>query len=984
MGALEYLNKNKKATQEREADFESEGSVIDYAKANRGVGSSDTETQQLGIQQVGESFVDPGVLGLDTFDENVPIEALPGIVDIRGERQSGINKLGRGLLSRGLSVVPKIGAGFGYVTGAIGALGSEIINPEEDNFALVYDNAIADLFEGMDEELREQLPIYKTVKSREGNLLEQMGTAGFWADDVFDGVAYALSAFAPAAGIGKLGSALKLAGSGSKFLQAAPLYATTAYNAISEAGAEANDTNKSLRSNLVGKINPATERPFTEEEIRQVAGDKAAETFAANAALLVIPNYIQSKFFLGAPAKTANKLKRSVLRGEVGIDDIDVFKRARRDLATGIVSEGIFEEGLQTAVQGYGERSALGETDKDFISGVANEWVNGWSTTEGQKAMMLGALIGGPMGFMSGARDARNEQEKIKAIKENWEKNVIPYLDQIDKQYIENINAIYDENGNIDLRAANRLFYQAINDKQLFDEATVAAINNDENHAVYNNKMAASRKLYQYLTNDAFENSDEALDAMSRDVQDATKEDEEADSTNAQQDMSELKEIYDRIDDQISSIDDVRKSEDEIDFQEVLKKALFFEAVKRSALEDISSSLPESQNEQLEALVNDSQTRTDQLLNKTKRNKLFDQYKDEVDSFSAVLDKKEKLTELRKKGEANSLEATSLAYDIYEQEELEGKFVSSNTFKGTFDERLRTGKLSRKDQHRFNIGMDAGVTETLNTKIEEYKNGDVSLNEVIRTITDPEKGKYFINNDDLAKVQELIDLKEKDVLKAQQEAEDASIRLSENPPTIVEFDPEAGPFESPNPEFDEQAAAADQAVIDNAISEANDLLDANDSAQVLRQLADQGQTNKDLLEGVNVDNVLRRRIADDYIFDDIASIRSAFDNNPDVYDRVEEVDAQIEKVTNLREIFKTTRADLIETAEFDGFMQSLDDIIEYLKTVEEAAINNRSNRAIADEKYQERVTASKFNSFGLDTETGTITDSNVYLSLIHI
>lgn len=158
----------------------------------------------------------------------------------------------------------------------------------------------------MDEGLRDFAPVYKSRKYAEGDLLSKMLTTGFWADDAFDGIAYAASAVVPGLGVSKLASgassALKSADLGKKIVsglssvglntQRATLIGSTAFNTISEASAEAYQTQKELEAIY-------QEKGLSREEAKRKAAEGARETFWANTAVLAIPNFIQSSFFHG-------------------------------------------------------------------------------------------------------------------------------------------------------------------------------------------------------------------------------------------------------------------------------------------------------------------------------------------------------------------------------------------------------------------------------------------------------------------------------------------------------------------------------------------------------------------------------------------------------------------------------------------------------------------------------------------------------------
>lgn len=126
-----------------------------------------------------------------------------------------------------------------------------------------------------------------------------MGTADFWANDFFDGLAFMTSAYVPAGILGKVGSSAKaLSGSSKKMGQImgkalsktteatgvnTSLALTTFYNTVSEAGFEAHEANKNLREEYAKAqgYESYQELPkHVKNLVDQKAGEAAARTFA--------------------------------------------------------------------------------------------------------------------------------------------------------------------------------------------------------------------------------------------------------------------------------------------------------------------------------------------------------------------------------------------------------------------------------------------------------------------------------------------------------------------------------------------------------------------------------------------------------------------------------------------------------------------------------------------------------------------------------
>ena len=97
-----------------------------------------------------------------------------------------------------------------------------------------------------DDSLKESLPVYGGDDYYQtGSLADKIGTVKFWTEDLFDGIAFSVSAMATGAGVG---SALKAVGMAGKALQYGSIALTTAVNTINEAGLEANNVAKSIEA----------------------------------------------------------------------------------------------------------------------------------------------------------------------------------------------------------------------------------------------------------------------------------------------------------------------------------------------------------------------------------------------------------------------------------------------------------------------------------------------------------------------------------------------------------------------------------------------------------------------------------------------------------------------------------------------------------------------------------------------------------------
>lgn len=338
--------------------------------------------------------------------------------------------------------------GLGYTATGIPAIITGDINTMLDNG---FSTAMAALEEYLKEDI---MPIHHKKKYLDGNILNQMGTFGFWMDDVVDGLAFMSSAMVGAKGLDKIGSGIKaytkLAKAASRGLRAAktgrmvegaaPALSKIAkfmdfttinlYNSITEGAFEAKEMKDSILMELSSKVKSGE---MTQDEANAHASNAAKNTLWLNVAALMPSNAVTNasifkKFrlpgmgYTGAVGATVKPLTKMQQAGIFG-------KSALLNAA----SEGLYEENIQAAIQSYesDKVKALNdpELSTEFIDIFRNMYGNLF-TDEGQKAIVLGAIIGMLPGGIGGVTSARAENKRVRAM----QAASASYLEQFKKQ----------------------------------------------------------------------------------------------------------------------------------------------------------------------------------------------------------------------------------------------------------------------------------------------------------------------------------------------------------------------------------------------------------------------------------------------------------------------------------------------------------------------------------------------------------------------
>jgi len=912
--------------------------------------------------------------------------------------QSTFEKAGRGLISRGLSIAPKIGQSIGHIGGGIAYGMDYLIDPSQADPNVIWDNAFVNYMGELDEKLRESLPIYKSYSGRHGNLLQQMADPGFWFDDMFDSLAFLASAYAVGAGAGAI------VGAGSKALsltkamtakatQAGKVYGATILNGIAESGFEAKDFADTERAKMAYADYGQAYESLTEQQQQEIRGKVAEGTsnvFRGNMGVLIVPNYIQSRFMFGKVGESAKRIRRGVRTGQLTAGDVNTFKQAAKQATTGIFTEGPWEEGMQHALQSYsGRKEAFGQNFDDYMLGVANQWVDNWSTTEGQKNMMLGAIVGGVFGGFGAIGETRKERGLIRAEEQTFE-DLKQQLTVDDRWYSDYVAAPFetfpktiteeDADGNqitrqvdsyhnkdgqtvIDYEKAQKMFLYGLNNKFLFDEAMVASIDANNLHLDRVNSDALARLYYKYATNKN-QTLDEAEDMLlEREMSvPAELEAQGIKKKFTKADLAPLREAFEQAENDLISADDFTDSKSAIDFKILARKTLFGEAVKRNQYEGYLANpeISSEQKEDIRRLIEDSQKLTDELKKKSTREKLL---KDIRKERMTVKDHLDNLDRVNKEGAPES-EKILAQFEIDEFEHINGKDIPYST-QFELAEDVEGVDLARPFGTKYNYFYDRGQTHyrkaELNDLIDQAKKDPSKVNDVVGMMAQDIRDGVRYTKEDVEKVQALIDDKERLRVRWDREARKRQDAIDNN----------FGPAEL-NPAFDPAKLAKDQAWMDNHLRRIQDLERAktefNDKILGVELPTDK----KEMRDQARAQRSFQREFVDDKIKrgQDIVDSQKS---NPDAYRDLEGVQDILGELNNVKKVYDMPgRKFMLRTREFRGMMDQLDKAIADISAIEEKVRDNQHKMELQDMESQKNYSSALFNAMGIDTTTGEV------------
>ena len=447
------------------------GSILDYAVSNFDPNRGFSFTQSLG-EDFGESQYDD--TSIELFQEQVD-----NLNQWRAEEQPWYAAFGNALVSRATSIIPKtlssVAMGASFLGGTMTDLIADAISKDKDvDFAKslekTYNNPVSEAMQAWDDSLKESLPVYGGDDYYQTeSLADKIGTVKFWSEDLFDGIAFSVSAMATGAGVG---SALKAVGMAGKALQYGSIGLTTAVNTINEAGLEASQVAKSIEASRNDYImTNATKDPrykeilkleeeaskyppsFAKEESGVIIdgpkekllklasqlkddmlreynekfdfekGESAKNVFLANSAVLVLPNTIQSVLFNRFLKNGTKSVAKKIMDGELDPKSINVWKGTLKDMGLSYVSESS-EEGAQNAIAKYeeerlfrtnGDDSRLGSYVNQFVKNIFMQ------DPEGSSEALLGGITGLLMGGMAAHGTRRREAAEASVLASKWE-----------------------------------------------------------------------------------------------------------------------------------------------------------------------------------------------------------------------------------------------------------------------------------------------------------------------------------------------------------------------------------------------------------------------------------------------------------------------------------------------------------------------------------------------------------------------------------
>jgi hypothetical protein len=369
--------------------------------------------------------------------------------DNRARNQSGtekvFNSLGQMAGTFGTALASTVATLGGAAVGGVGQLTDLATGQDNTDFMnTMVNNPVMKGINDFDKYLKEDLlPTYYTKEQQESLLSASTGT------DLLNGIGFMASAFVPNAAIGKLfGTWSKMASIAKAGKLPAILEAAEAagkvtnlerkiisslathldkaapivggvVGRIGESSMEAYQTYTQIKESLTAEREQARQEIemtgkatnpsalLSDEEIENRAKDGRNNVFGGNMVLAISDIAQYTRWFRGGglgERLAKNGLKTVVKNKTKGEIIGSLIKESAQEAG---------EEGFQFLLSKGAEKSAKG---KSFLQGIEEASGELFTTVEGQKSMLLGAILGGGMSSIAGAVNSKETKKQLNAM----------------------------------------------------------------------------------------------------------------------------------------------------------------------------------------------------------------------------------------------------------------------------------------------------------------------------------------------------------------------------------------------------------------------------------------------------------------------------------------------------------------------------------------------------------------------------------------
>jgi len=514
--------------------------------------------------------------GESQYDESAPVPSVleGSLEDYRGEVQTRLDKMANAVPR----LLSKVGTEIAKTPGYVYALGESGLT--DKTLAESLDNAWLNNLDKFDQSVKKQFEIYKPKSVREGNIWDNLTSTSFWTDEGVDGAGFLLSMIAPGAALkatgiaGKLAKLPVLSKIGASNIE---LGQATLLNTSLESAAEAKGIVDNLKEQFNGllnpdsptynPINPKTGETWTKEEVNNAIGEAGVSTFQMNMGLLLVPNIIMNKNLLGRfnNSKTILDEFKDATGKFVTTNPIvkkSLVKEYSKGIGEAALSEGFLEEAGQTTIENYNKKVALNQTNGEVLTGLASEYLETLASTEGQKAILLGSVLGSLGGATGKSRQLKQDNitrsKLTDLINDNFEGFSVSMDNIIDKD--EQGNVIIDPETNspkINVNEATKVVSNLVKEQQSTNLQDLEALKGNKDLYDYIFNQQLSRFAIPYLQQEGGEEIlNQHIDNLSKDLTKANQNNFQENEFKGQikSQIKDLKSVYTGLVDTINNL----------------------------------------------------------------------------------------------------------------------------------------------------------------------------------------------------------------------------------------------------------------------------------------------------------------------------------------------------------------------------------------------------------------------------------------------
>ena len=561
----------------------------------RGVSQDSPYTIQSGSSQYDEGFTPP-----ISDDPNLVYSDLN---EYRAQAQTKTD--------RWANAVPRLASKFGTevlkTPGYLYALGEAAFS--NSTMAQSMNNAWIDGLQHFDDKTKEQFAIYTPQSVKDGNLWDNISSASFWTNEGIDGFGYLASMIIPGAAFKAAGLAGKFAklGASANMAQKMELGASTMLNTTLESLAETKGLVDNLKIDFDkkindGEVNTKTGLPWTREQADKAINESAKGAFQGNMLLLLAPNYIMNKNLLSRFLPAKNTLSKIIDPITGAFKEIAPLTKKRilgeyaKEIGIGLFSEGFVEEAGQMSIENYYKKLAKNETNEGLIYGLADEYANTLTSTEGQKAIFLGGVFGS-LGAIRAGGDLKKEQVYATKLSKMLQENFKGFSEGIDGLYEKDENGVIkkDEFGHavINLKRAAEITVQiGLEMKSSKIKDVYASLGNKEMFDYISNQEF-TRFAAPYLAEEGgLEVLNKQIDLLSNKLVENKRSQDDANvSTDEAQYKGELKQKAKQLQESYNNVNDFINGMNIPSKGEEIPHAIFMSKLKDSSFQEMSKQM---------------------------------------------------------------------------------------------------------------------------------------------------------------------------------------------------------------------------------------------------------------------------------------------------------------------------------------------------------------------------------------------------------